>query len=237
MSHIKEKLEAARLELLDFSMRNPLLNYRLLKSKGVKIVDENPGRVFNLLANENRKLAFLAQPEKVKEGETVEEEDPSELAFVTEIDLDQPEQSLSRSEYTLQTDHVESNLQRRLLQTYYAAKTYIEEQGVNILYLALGFLEWFESPNSDVKRLAPLVLVPVRLDRTSAQARFRIQFTEDDIIDNLSLRAKLHQDFGLTLPDLPDDLEAINLESYFEATATTASKSPQWQVLGWFPMM
>ncbi|MFP3427910.1 DUF4011 domain-containing protein, partial [Pseudoalteromonas sp. SIMBA_162] len=40
------------------------------------------------------------------------------------------------------------------------SQTAIEETGTGILYLALGFLEWFESPNSDKSRLAPLFTIP-----------------------------------------------------------------------------
>ena len=47
-------------------------------------------------------------------------------------------------------------------------KTPEEEQGVNILYLAFGLLKWFEDDKSDTERFAPLVLLPVRLERSSA---------------------------------------------------------------------
>ena len=48
---ISAKLEAARRELLDLSLRNPLLNYRPLKSRGVEVVNEIPAAVFRILVN------------------------------------------------------------------------------------------------------------------------------------------------------------------------------------------
>src|ERR1700726_3836148 len=44
------------------------------------------------------------------------------------------------------------------------AKTAEEERG-DILFLALGFLRWYEDEKSDVPRYAPLILLPVYLDR------------------------------------------------------------------------
>jgi len=46
-------------------------------------------------------------------------------------------------------------LQSRLLRTYHDARTYIEEQGVNVLFLALGMLAWYEDEQSKVPRRAP----------------------------------------------------------------------------------
>ena len=45
------------------------------------------------------------------------------------------------------------------------AKVSIEENGVNTIYLALGFLKWFETEKSDKPRYAPLVLIPVDIIR------------------------------------------------------------------------
>ena len=99
-------------------------------------------------------------------------------------------------------------LQKRLLTTFYDAATFAEEQGVNTLYLALGFLKWFEAESSDRERYAPLILIPVKLDRKSANARFTLSWTEEDITTNLSLQEKMHLEFGLRIPDVPevDDL-------------------------------
>jgi Protein of unknown function (DUF4011) len=45
----------------------------------------------------------------------------------------------------LQTALTSDGLQNRLLALYRDARLIMEEQGVNILYLALGRLKWFEA--------------------------------------------------------------------------------------------
>lgn len=91
------------------------------------------------------------------------------------------------------------------------ANTAIEETGANILYLAFGFLEWFEDEKSDATRQAPLYLIPVKIDQASLNKdlgtyTYTIEYTDEDIISNLSLREKLRHDFHLELPELLEDM-------------------------------
>ena len=102
----------------------------------------------------------------------------------------------------LQTALSSSDLQKRLLRTYYDARSSELEQGVNTLYLALGFLKWYEDDTTPKARYAPLVLVPVTLSRKNARTQFSIAWNEDEVSTNLSLQAKLKADFGLELPEL-----------------------------------
>ena len=95
----------------------------------------------------------------------------------TELDVARAELldlSTRHTDNKLQTDYLPTEFRRRLLNTYYTARTAIEEQGVTTLYLALGMLQWYESESSDMLRRAPLILIPVEISRTSVRASFRI---------------------------------------------------------------
>lgn len=129
----------------------------------------------------------------------------------------------------LQTNEPDVNLQRRLLNTYYDARTSIEEQGVNILYLSLGMLHWYEADNSQELRKAPLVLIPVSLDRSSARERFRLRYTLEEMGANISLQAKMKAEFGIIIPDMPEQ-EDFDIDTYFEAIETAIDKAPRWKV-------
>lgn len=237
MANIETKLESARKELLDLTLRNKLLNHRLLKSKGIQVKDELPSEVFRLLVLESRAMTFLPTPEEDdKESLLQDDEAPAEEAEEPSLDLpkedaDDEETVADRHLDTqLQTSHTPAELQKRLLRTYYDARTYIQEQGVNILYLALGMLEWYEAPNSETKRLAPLILIPAELDRASARARFRLRYTNDELVDNLSLRAKLKHEFDLALPELPTEPEDLEVNAYFDAVAEAMGRQERWSV-------
>ena len=95
-------------------------------------------------------------------------------------------------------------LEKRLLKLFREARTFEEEQGVNILFLAIGFLNWFEDARSEERCSAPLLLVPVSLERRQGRSFFVMRGRDDDMIVNVSLGEKLRAAFGITLPDLPD---------------------------------
>lgn len=132
----------------------------------------------------------------------------------------------------LQTALDEERLFLQLLKIQMEARTFVEEQGVNTLFLALGFLHWFEADSSTEARQAPLLLVPVSLERSSALENFKLVYTGDDLVLNLSLQAKLKTDFGTQLPplDLDADLTADDVAQYLQAVANAVRSQPRWWV-------
>lgn len=215
---ISKKLNMARQELLDLGLRNPLINYRTLKARGLEIVNERPVDIFRILVTDKKKMTFLEISEKNQS---------------IQIDL-HGEESMSRpnkdiyADYKLQTNYTEKQLQNRLLATYLAFRTYIEEQGVNILYMAVGMLNWYESEQSQESRKAPLFLIPVSIDRTNARERFTVNYTEEDIGYNISLVAKMKNDFGVKIPTIEDD--EININDYFSQVKESIIGQKRWTV-------
>ena len=253
---IRVKIEEARKELLDLTLRNPLLNYRYLRARGVEMVGESAAQVFDTLVVKGRTMSFLS--------DQADDEDVAQMSFIagsqprhrlqpgriepTEAnasprysivdaagyrlldddgaDFGQPEFEgalsfeANQTDRRLQTAESSPNLQKRLLNTYRIANTSIEETGVNTLFLALGMLRWYEADQSLEERRAPLILVPVRLERSGVRERFRVVYTDEDIGANLSLIEKVRSDFRLSLPG-QDDVDqvadgAIDVGDYFD---------------------
>lgn len=82
-----------------------------------------------------------------------------------------------------------------------------EEQGVNTLFLALGFLCFRESESAQEVRLAPLLLVPAALERDGREG-WRVARGADDPVVNPALVEYLRAQHGLVLPPGPDADEA-----------------------------
>ena len=59
---VHRRLEADRRELLDLSLRNPLLNYRA--ARGLEFLGESAAEVFRVLVSEGKRLAFLPRRER-----------------------------------------------------------------------------------------------------------------------------------------------------------------------------
>lgn len=212
-------LETARRDLLDLGLRNPLLNYRTLRGRGLEIVEEDPAEVFRLLVAEEKRMTFLpastAPIGKTAEGPL----------------LEQPEDDLSRlTDLRLQTAYTSTQLQARLLATYYAARTSIEEQGVNTLFLALGMLRWTERDGSEKVHRAPLILIPVELERNDARDRFHLKYSGDELGYNVSLAEKLKIEFGIQrFPELPD-LDDLDVRRYFAQLERLVHRQSEWMV-------
>jgi len=131
---------------------------------------------------------------------------------------------------TLQTTLGPEALQRRLLGLYRDSRLFAEEQGLELLFLGLGQLVWTEPAAPATERRAPLLLVPVALERGEARAAFRLRARPADIDDNLSLAERLKVDFGIALPKLPADDEAIEPAAYFAAVAQAIEGRAGWRV-------
>ncbi len=214
---IRDSIEESRKELLDLSFRNPLLNYRSLRARGVEIVGESSDQVFETLVTDGKPMSFLArQEDDDSDTESWETGLPTYLAA-------------NQTDRRLQTGESSANLQKRLLTTYRFANTTIEETGVNTLFLALGMLRWYEADQSEQERLSPLILIPVRLERQGVREQFRVEYNGEDLGTNLSLIEKARSDFGISLPG-PDEIEqvaegTIGISDYFDLVAERVRQS------------
>lgn len=178
---VRDRLLADRRALLDLGTRNRLVHIPL-KTKNIRTIEIAGARSATLfeLLKEGKRFTFL--PSKT---ETPPEAEGAAATATPVIATTAPEAAARQngdgsdaqarpSETRLQTRLSSEALQKRLLDIWYDARTLEEEQGVNILYLAFGLLKWFEDEKSEVERLAPLVLLPVRLERSSAAERFHL---------------------------------------------------------------
>jgi len=238
-----ESLEKLRSRLLDLSARNRLLNFSHARSKRfARIIDELPDHLFETLTTDQT-MRFAPVPE------------PTERQLIEQGYLKYDEQTGSVNELkkppTAETwaqilgmetsyelpkgSEVPSDKYESRLQTLHAqSRLSLDETGANILYLALGFLEWDESiVGKNSARLAPLMLLPVRLEKgklnpKTATFDYEVLYTGEDILTNLSLREKLRRDFGIALPRITEDLLP---EEYFTRVRDTVLEvKPDWKL-------
>lgn len=248
-------LENLRMRLLDLTARNRLINLRHTKTGSLRVIDELPDQLVETLLAE-KEMRFLSVPEPTRDEliaagyieidpETEEEirlkKDPSaeewakHLGLATAYEVPEPSADATDDKHAdtaIQTLLYPYELEARLKNLLHTAESAIEETGANILYMALGFLEW-PDPGSTATRIAPLFLVPVRLhkgrlDPATKTYIYTLSYSGEDIIPNLSLREKLRIDFALVLPELDENSTP---EAYFAAVrAMIQDNQPSWRV-------
>jgi len=220
---VEEKLEDARYSLLDLTLRNRLINYKPRKERSIAVRDEEPRELYDILVLREKRMQFRAgRGNGDPEGENEEsDETPSTIWEPPEPDAEPLEHH--RDQY-LETSLEPEILQKRLFKIAQEAQSILDEQGYTVLYLALGFLEWCETQASSPCR-APLVLIPVTLERDQVRTAYKLAWTGEDMMTNVSLQAKLRE-FQVELPtfEMPERKEGI--DGYFQAVAdAVATKS------------
>ena len=199
-------LDRIRTRLLDLINRNKLLNFRHSNASSLRVVDVPIDLVFRRLRDSER-LAFLPVPEPdVEESEMPPAKDyADELEWNTSFDLDDATGDGAESLPVLHYQEQLDTVSRKIVT---AARTAIEESGTNMLYLVFGFLGWYESDDSRHPHVAPLVILPVSIERSGGKGRAVetvLEYSGEDMETNLSLVEKMHRDFGLEIPLLEDD--------------------------------
>jgi hypothetical protein len=241
---IDERLSTSRKDLLDLSYNNRLLNYHELTGRGVHIVGEHSVEVLRLLYVNQRSMTFASIPDNKNDGaeDPQNEIDPlddndlleSYLADHQQDEANDDENSASdrHVDNVLQTKYIDAVLERRLLNTYHTARTSLEEQGVNILFLALGMLHWADPSQPEKSVIAPIVLLPVEMSRRSARSSFKVAYNGDELGANVSLQAKLNELFGSEWPVFndPEAPEDFDLTVYFDKCQSIVDKHATWKL-------
>ncbi|HEY1221764.1 MAG: DUF4011 domain-containing protein [Bryobacteraceae bacterium] len=220
-------LDRIRTRLLDLTNRNKLLNFRHSPASSLRVVNVPIDAAFRQL-RDTEKLAFLPVPEpEVAGGEAPPAKDyAEELGWNTSFDLGNVDDRADALPVLLYYEHLDS-LSRKIAS---AAKTAIEESGANMLYLVFGFLEWYESDDSKQPHFAPLVVLPVAIERTGGRGKAVeavVEYSGEDVETNLSLVEKMRRDFGLEIPPLEDD---DTPETYFAKFGDILRLKKSWSV-------
>lgn len=223
-----DRLENWKRKLLDLSLRNRLLNFKDTK-KAVTLEAPDPALLEDKLASGVR-LKLQAR------AGVLSGDDPRNA----QLHLQQTgedgrrryaEEALTRGEVHVNLEA--HDLDARLTDLYRSAVTAMEEGGANTLHLAIGFLKWTPS-DSTVSHKAPLILLPVRLERRSVRSGFRLTAHDEDPRFNPTLLEFLRKDFRLVMPelegDLPTDASGIDVAKIWRIVQAHVRDLAGWEV-------
>ena len=147
-----------------------------------------------------------------------------------ELPVADPEDSATRYvDDLLQTKLFEDELASRLRLLRDRARSNLNDRGVSTLFAAFGFLEWFEHRQPDRPLLAPLLLVPIEIERQRRPtgAIYTVAWTGEDPKVNETLAAYLRQRLDILLPGFDDD---DSPETFFAKVGEVCNERDRWQV-------
>lgn len=225
----KDRLLRWQRKLLDLSLRNNLLNFKAGK-KALKLEAPDPGALEDLLAS-GQSLKLRPRPDLMDGA------DPRDQAIYEDRERENVRRAHALE--ALQKREVfvgipETELDSRLTELFRGARTTLQEGGANTLYLALGFLSWTREDRDGQRYRAPLILVPVSLQRKSARSGFTLSLHDDEPRFNPTLIEMLRQDFELNLGalegELPRDDAGLDVAAVWKAVGHAIKDIKGWEV-------
>ena len=193
------------------------------RTKSVSLVDDVADNTFSLLVRDKRKLAFKPMP-----GSTSHVLPSEESEGRAEYSRTHPVRRGRLASTRLNPE----NLQRRLLALQRDAKALEDEQGINVLFLAMGFLKWFEK--SEFRHRA----------RSPSCARFRSHWSGTMLVPRcvwlcatpisrrISRFRKSSSRILVSCSPISSEIEDWMPASYFAQVAQAVEAQPRWSIDG-----
>ena len=213
-------------KLLDFSLRNNLLNMRLGK-RAIQLISFEISKMEDFLqTGEN----FSIQP-WTTERKLLTADDGLFHSSIQAAALQEQFDSDIKS-HKLGTYLSDTELKSATTNLYRGARTALEENGANALFISIGVLRWYVTENSNQPRYAPILLLPVNLVRSSGG--YIVRLRDEETILNITLVEFLHQQFKLSLPSfnpLPKDESGVDVPRIIDTLRKLISQQKNWEVL------
>ena len=201
------RLERWKRRLLDLSMRNKLLNFKVGKGT-IELLCPDAGALEDRLAG-GASLRLLPDPAPASRRGSSASAIPGVEAIVPDRRALAADALAGNAVHTTLAPE---DLEERVLDLYRTVRTTMEETGANNLYLAIGFVSWTPKPTEARGAIragtyrAPLLLVPVALERKGVRSGFTLRRHDEPATINPTLLEMLRQDFRVQIPELDGDL-------------------------------
>lgn len=218
------KMDIWERKLLDFSLRNNMLNL-YLRQKAIQFISFDIDKLEDHLQDGEEYL--------ISEKPNVD------------IRFDQEERLVRSKLYPALQPLISNDIQHRYLHTYQteaetkntlkniyrAARNAIEETGANSLFLTIGALRWFETDRSETPHYAPILMLPVEMVYKKGQ--YYIRTNDEDIMLNVTLIEFLRQNYDIKiagLDPLPKDEHGVDVSLIFTIIRDALKNQKRWDV-------
>ena len=218
------KMDLWERKLLDFSLRNSMLNL-YLRQKAIQFISFDVDLIEDYLQDGNEYVIAPKPNVSLKvagEERLVRSKLHPELHDLITNDI---------KHRTLHTYQTELETRNTLKNIYRASRNAIEETGANALYLAIGTLRWYETDLSEKARYAPILMLPVEI--VYKRGDYFIRTRQEEIALNITLVEFLRQNFDINIPGLnplPKDDHGVDVLKIFAIIREVIKNKKRWDV-------
>ncbi|MEQ9209595.1 MAG: DUF4011 domain-containing protein, partial [Pseudomonadales bacterium] len=224
----KGRLENWQRRLLDLTLNNRLLNHRSSKSS-LRLICPSPGLLEDKIAAGGRiEIRAVPKPTSDEQDQELHKQRTGEI--ITE---EYARDALERNQVLV--DLNEEELSKRAVDIFRKSRTALQEGGANTLYLALGFLIWKRDIKDERRLRAPLILLPVTLERKSVRSGIKLMSHDDEPRFNTTLLEMLRKDFSINIKGLdgtlPEDHSGIDVKRVWDTVRLAVKDAPGFEVV------
>ncbi len=222
------RLERWQRKLLDLSARNPLLNYKSSKAS-LTIICPEPGLLEDKLAAGARiSIQSVPRPTAQPRDSETHRQRTGEI-IIEEYARD----AIAKGQVLV--DLLPEELSQRAVEIYRKAQTALQEGGANTLFLALGFLYWKREETDDRRFRAPLILLPVTVQRQSVRSGVQMLAHDDEPRFNTTLLEMLRKDFEIDIKGLdaalPQDDSGVDVRGVWDKVRRAVKDAPGFEMV------
>lgn len=213
-------------KLLDLSLRNNLLNLRMTRNM-LQMIDIDISHLEDTLS-EGKSFSIMPDARAEVRGKY--------NLFSQSLHQSSPIFQMANDELKynrLLTHYHQKDLDNILTYVYKNAKQAIDENGSSTLYLAVGLLKWFDRKTPDQPRFAPILLLPVEINRRSVNSKFILKSRGEETMINITLVEFLRQEYELNLSaleQLPHDDKGVDVAKIMGIVRRAVMQLKGWDV-------
>lgn len=218
------KLDIWERKLLDFSLRNAMLNL-YLRRKAIQFISFNVDKIEDHL-QDGEEYCIYAKPDV-----PFAVNDQERLLQSKQYANLQPLVTDDIEHHVLHTYQTEGETAATLKTIYRAARTSMEETGANSLFLAIGTLRWYETDKSEQPRYAPILLLPVEM--VYKKGHYYIRTRDEGVTLNITLMEFIRQNYDIdtsSLSVLPTDEHGVDVQMIFTILRSILKNQKRWNV-------
>ncbi|MCQ2220293.1 MAG: DUF4011 domain-containing protein [Prevotella sp.] len=218
------KMDLWERKLLDFSLRNSMLNL-YLRQKAIQFISFDVNLIEDHLQDGEE---YVISPKP-----NIDLRIPDDERLVRSKMMPELHELISNDikHHILHSYMTEQETRNTLKNIYRASRNAIEETGANALYLAIGTLRWFETELSEKPRYAPILMLPV--DILYKKGEHYIRTRDEDISLNITLIEFLRQNYDISIPGLnplPRDEHGVDVTMIFAIIREALKNKKRWDV-------
>ena len=181
-----DKFDLWERKLLDLNLSNKLINFKTRKNS-LRVLINNPQELLESITNKDRfNLEGYSSKEKGIDTDILSYQDKNYI-----------DSAIKNGKIIIETDALKFD--DEIKKVARRSNSAFEESGSNILFLAIGIIEWFPTLSSVYPNYAPLLLIPAQISSRKVGKYYTADFFLEEARLNITFLEYVKQNYNLNI--------------------------------------